>query len=68
MAANSTIPLPALSDLQKLGRDLALVRRKRGLSTQDMADRLFVSHDTLWRLERGDPSVAMGTLALRTET
>jgi transcriptional regulator with XRE-family HTH domain len=28
-----------------------------------MAARLFVSRDTLWRLERGDPSVAVGTLA-----
>lgn len=28
-----------------------------------MAGRLFVSRDTLWRLERGDPSVALGTLA-----
>ena len=38
-------------------------RRKRGISTADMADRLFVSRDTLWRLERGDPGVALGTLA-----
>jgi transcriptional regulator with XRE-family HTH domain len=28
-----------------------------------MAARLFVSRDTLWRLERGDPTVALGTLA-----
>ena len=28
-----------------------------------MASRLFVSRDTLWRLERGEPSVAIGTLA-----
>jgi len=28
-----------------------------------MASRLFVSRDTLWRLERGDPSVSIGTLA-----
>jgi len=59
----SSIPLPALSALRKLGRELALARRKRGISTRDMAERLFVSKDTLWRLEKGDPSVAMGTLA-----
>jgi len=58
-----SIPLPAAHALRKLGRDLALARRKRGISTADMAERLFVSRDTLWRLERGDPSVAMGTLA-----
>jgi transcriptional regulator with XRE-family HTH domain len=55
--------LPGTNALRKLGRDLALARRKRGLSTADMASRLFVSRDTLWRLERGDATVAMGTLA-----
>jgi transcriptional regulator with XRE-family HTH domain len=55
--------LPASHALRQLGRDLALARRKRGISTADMASRLFVSRDTLWRLERGDPSVALGTLA-----
>ena len=58
-----TIPLPAAHALRKLGRDLALARRKRAISTADMAERLFVSRDTLWRLERGDPTVALGTLA-----
>jgi transcriptional regulator with XRE-family HTH domain len=63
MTKTTSIPLPALSALRKLGVDLALARRKRGISTSDMAARLFVSRDTLWRLERGDPSVALGTLA-----
>ncbi len=58
-----TTPLPATSALRKLGRELAIARRKRGISTQDMASRLFVSRGTLWRLERGDPNVAIGTLA-----
>lgn len=59
----SAMPLPAAQALRKLGRDLALARRKRGISTGDMAARLFISRDTLWRLERGDPTVALGTLA-----
>lgn len=63
MPQKSSIPLPAAHALRKLGRDLALARRKRGISTADMAERLFVSRDTLWRLERGDPTVAIGTLA-----
>ena len=57
------LPLPAVHALRKLGGDLAVARRKRGISTADMAGRLFVSRDTLWRLERGDPTVSMGTLA-----
>jgi transcriptional regulator with XRE-family HTH domain len=57
------MPLPAAHALRKLGRDLALARRKRRISTADMASRLFVSRDTLWRLERGEPAVAIGTVA-----
>ena len=63
MAMLHSIPLPAAHALRKLGRDLAVARRKRGISTSDMAGRLFVSRDTLWRLERGDPTVALGTFA-----
>lgn len=66
MLKTSSMPLPAAHTLRKLGRDLALARRKRGISTSDMAARLFVSRDTLWRLERGDPAVAIGTLVTAT--
>jgi transcriptional regulator with XRE-family HTH domain len=63
MSKALAIPLPVTTALRKLGRDLSVARRKRGISTRDMAARLFVSRDTLWRLERGDPTVALGTLA-----
>jgi transcriptional regulator with XRE-family HTH domain len=63
MSKSDSMPFPAAHALRRLGRDLALARRKRGISTSDMAARLFVSRDTLWRLERGDPAVALGTLA-----
>lgn len=66
MIGSGSIPLPATHALRKLGRDLALARRKRGISTSDMAGRLFISRNTLWRLERGDPTVALGTLATAT--
>jgi len=66
MSQAPSLPLPAANALRKLGRDLALARRKRGISTADMAARLFVSRDTLWRLERGDPAVALGTLSTAT--
>src|SRR5438034_1117920 len=47
--------------INRLG-DVGLARRKRAISTGDMASRLFVSRNTLWRLERGDPTIAIGTL------
>src|SRR5437867_1345181 len=62
----TSMPLPAAHALRKLGRDLAVARRKRGIGTSDMAARLFVSRDTLWRLERGDPTVALGTFVTAT--
>ena len=61
-----SLPLPAKHALRKLGRDLALARRKRGISTADMAARLYVGRGTLWRLEQGDPTVSIGTLATAT--
>jgi len=58
-----SLPLPVKRALKNLGRDLALARRKRRISSVEMSERLFVSRDTLWRLENGDPTVAVGTLA-----
>lgn len=66
MPQPASIPLPAAHALRRLGHDLAVARRKRAISTSDMAARLFVSRDTLWRMERGDPTVALGTLATAT--
>jgi transcriptional regulator with XRE-family HTH domain len=66
MSTKASIPLPAARALRKLGRDLAVARRKRSISTADMASRLFVNRETLWRLEKGDPSVSIGTLATAT--
>ena len=63
MRKNHQLPLPAKHALNKLGRDLATARRKRGISTEDMANRLFIGRRTLWRLERGDPTIAIGTFA-----
>jgi transcriptional regulator with XRE-family HTH domain len=66
MPDSTSIPLPAKHALRKLGRDLALARRKRGISTADMAARIYVGRGTLWRLEHGDPAVSLGTLATAT--
>ncbi len=62
MPFSTSLPLPATRALRKLGHNLALARGKRRISTADMASHLFVSRDTLWRLEKGDPSVAIETL------
>lgn len=56
-------PLPVVRALARLGRDLSLARRRRQFSQQSMAERIGTSVATLRRLERGDPSVAVGTVA-----
>jgi len=50
--------------MMKLGRDMALARRVRSLSTIDMAERMGVDRSTLRRLEKGDPGVSLNTLAM----
>lgn len=46
--------------LRKLGADLRDARLRRRLSMQIVADRARTTRATLTRIERGDPSVAMG--------
>ncbi len=50
--------------LKKLGNDIGLARRKRGLTIAMMTERLGVAKQTYQRIEKGDPSVAMGIYAM----
>jgi transcriptional regulator with XRE-family HTH domain len=61
--ANSTLPRAARQALNKLGEDIAVARKKRRISTVSMAERAFISRGTLYKLEKGDPSVSMGIYA-----
>lgn len=55
-------PFPALAkQLAALGLRLRAARLRRGLGTVLFAERMNVSRDTLNRLEKGDPSIAIGT-------
>jgi transcriptional regulator with XRE-family HTH domain len=46
-----------------LGEDIAVARKKRRISTVSMAERAFISRGTLYKVERGDPSVSIGIYA-----
>ena len=59
----SPMPLPVERALVAAGEDLALARRRRGLSTSSMAERAGISKKTLYRLEKGDPGVSWGAMA-----
>lgn len=61
--APKTLPRAARRALVKLGADIAVARKKRRISTVSMAERAFISRATLYKVERGDPTVSMGIYA-----
>lgn len=55
-------PYPAAArQMSALGERLRLARKRRGITGVLMAERVGVSRDTLNRLEKGDPTIALGT-------
>lgn len=65
MKSKATLALPRTAKyaLIKLGEDIAVARKKRRISTVSMAERAFISRGTLFKVERGDPSVSIGIYA-----
>lgn len=58
------LPLRVRRALAKLGADIALARKRRNLTTLMMAERLCIAKSTYFKIEKGDPTVAMGTYAM----
>ena len=46
--------------LNELGENLKLARLRRKLSAEQVSERAGISRPTLWQIEKGKPSVAMG--------
>jgi DNA-binding XRE family transcriptional regulator len=63
-AVRDILPLSVKKSLRKLGADIAIARRKRRLTVQMMTERVGVSRATYGRVERGDPTVALGVYAM----
>ena len=58
------ILLPPLEKIiSEFGENIKLARLRRKLSTEKMAEKANISRSTLWLIEKGSPSVAMGTYA-----
>ncbi|MDY3114507.1 MAG: helix-turn-helix transcriptional regulator [Sutterella sp.] len=49
--------------LETMGEQIKLARLRRRLATTLVAERAGISRATLWKVEKGDPSVAMGIYA-----
>jgi transcriptional regulator with XRE-family HTH domain len=63
-ALHDLLPSPLRRSLSKFGRDVAAARRKRRLTVAMMAERIGVAKNTYSRIEKGDPTVAMGAYAM----
>jgi hypothetical protein len=61
--AKSALPVVARRALRKLGADISMARRRRGITAQLMAERAFTTRNTLRGVERGDPTVSMANYA-----
>ena len=61
-AAYNILP-PTEEILATMGEQIKLARLRRKLSTELVAERAGISRASLWKVEKGDPSVAMGIYA-----
>lgn len=58
------MPVGLRRALTKLGGDMNVARRKRGMTIDEVAAAAAVSPQTVGRVERGDPTVSIGVLAM----
>lgn len=56
-------PIPVRRALHKLGQDIRNARLRRRIPTEILAERASISRTTLYKVEKGDISVSMGTYA-----
>ena len=57
-------PQAVLQQIELLGQNIAIARKRRGETQTQWARRLGVSQPTMARIERGDPSVAMASYVM----
>lgn len=64
MAKKTVTLLPGTVDiLSNMGEQIKLARLRRSLSVELVAERADISRATLWKIEKGDSSVAIGYYA-----
>ncbi len=61
--SKTALPQPVRRALRKLGADISVARRRRGISTLLMAERAFITRNTLAKVEKGDAGVSLGIFA-----
>jgi transcriptional regulator with XRE-family HTH domain len=61
---SNVLPPAVKRSLADFGGDLAIARRKRGLTVLAVAERMGVAKNTYLRAEKGDPKVGLGVYAM----
>ena len=62
MTSKKTLLLPSNVKILKIfGENIKLARLRRRLSAQQVSERANIDRSTLWRIEKGSSSVAIGT-------
>jgi hypothetical protein len=60
---SAVLPLPVRRALRKLGSDIRDARLRRRIPVAVAAERASIGRSTLYRVEKGDPNVALGIYA-----
>ena len=61
------MPLPSQSartELRSLGENIAIARKRRRMTIKRLAEAASVAPETIRRLEKGEPGISVGTLAM----
>lgn len=62
MNAKKSIILPKFQRiLEQMGENIKLARKRRKLTVTEVAERAGINRSTLYNVEKGSPSVSMGT-------
>lgn len=61
--ATNALPERVRAAISKAGANIALARKRRRLTQEQFAARMFTTPRTLYRLEKGDPGVGIDVLA-----
>ena len=64
MGKNTASLMPkTIEILEKMGEQIKLARLRRNISVKLLSERAGISRATLWAVEKGSPSVAIGIYA-----
>jgi len=61
--AISSLPTEVADVISQLGENIRVARKRREMTLDDMASRMYVTRKTLARLENGDTGVSLAVLA-----